>query len=82
MRASALYAVRGRVETFRTEAALRRDGDGLPRFVDEEFRGFPGLRAASAVETAAPNDSSHLSCKRQCGTPTLAHITKAHIRHV
>ncbi|MGB7219263.1 MAG: hypothetical protein WBD07_10690 [Vicinamibacterales bacterium] len=32
--------VRDHLETFRVEAASLRGGDGLPRFVEEEFRGF------------------------------------------
>jgi hypothetical protein len=32
--------VRDHYETFRAHAASLRDGEGLPRFVDEEFRGF------------------------------------------
>jgi hypothetical protein len=28
------------LETFRAEAARAHDGDGLPRFIEEEFRGF------------------------------------------
>jgi hypothetical protein len=32
--------VRDHYETFAAEAASWRDGDGLPRFIDEEFRGF------------------------------------------
>lgn len=39
--ASALYTVvREHVETFRVDAAHRRDGQGLPRFVDAEFDAF------------------------------------------
>jgi hypothetical protein len=39
--ASALYAVvRDHVETFRADAARLREGEGLPRFVDDEFRAF------------------------------------------
>ena len=29
-----------RFETFRTQAAGLRDGEGLPRFVEQEFRDF------------------------------------------
>jgi hypothetical protein len=32
--------VRNHFETFRAESVRLRDGDGLPRFVEEEFRGF------------------------------------------
>ena len=32
--------VRDHLETFRAEAARAHDGDGLPRFIEEEFRGF------------------------------------------
>jgi len=32
--------VRDHFETFRAEAAHLRDGDGLPRFVEDEFHGF------------------------------------------
>jgi hypothetical protein len=32
--------VREHYETFRAEAVARRDGDAVPRFIDEEFRGF------------------------------------------
>jgi hypothetical protein len=43
---SALYQiVRDHFETFRVRAACLRDGDGLPRFVEEEFRAF--LRCGS-----------------------------------
>ena len=39
--ASAIYAViREHVEGFLVEATRRRDGDGVPRFVEEEFRAF------------------------------------------
>lgn len=38
---SVLYAVvREHVETFRVEARRLRDGQGLPRFVDDEFAAF------------------------------------------
>ena len=38
---SVLYqVVRDHYETFRAQAASWRGGDGLPRFIDEEFRGF------------------------------------------
>jgi hypothetical protein len=37
----ALYQiVRDHFETFRAQAASLRDGEGLPRFVEQEFRGF------------------------------------------
>jgi hypothetical protein len=32
--------VREHFETFRAEAAHLRDGEGLPRFVEEEFKAF------------------------------------------
>jgi ribosomal protein S27AE len=32
--------VRDHLETFRAEAARAHDGDGLPRFIEEEFHGF------------------------------------------
>ena len=32
--------VRDHFETFRADAARARDGDGLPRFIEKEFRGF------------------------------------------
>ena len=32
--------VRDHVETFRVQAACLRDGQGLPRFVEQEFRNF------------------------------------------
>ena len=39
--ASVLYTVvRDHFETFRVESARLRDGDGLPRFVEDEFRAF------------------------------------------
>jgi len=39
--ASAVYTVvRDHFETFRVESARLRDGDGLPRFVEDEFRAF------------------------------------------
>ena len=39
--ASVLYTVvRDHFETFRVESAQLRDGDGLPRFVEDEFRAF------------------------------------------
>jgi hypothetical protein len=34
--------VRDHFETFRAEAARAHDGYGLPRFIEEEFRGFLG----------------------------------------
>jgi len=38
---SVLYQiVRDHYETFRAQAASLRDGEGLPGFIDEEFRGF------------------------------------------
>ena len=38
---SPLYQiVRDHFETFRAHAASLRDGDGLPRFVEQEFRDF------------------------------------------
>ena len=39
--ASVLYTVvRDHFELFRAESARQRDGDGLPRFVEDEFRAF------------------------------------------
>ena len=39
--ASVLYqVVRDHVETFLAHAASLRDGEGLPRFVDDELRAF------------------------------------------
>jgi hypothetical protein len=32
--------VRDHFETFRAQAASLRDGEGLPRFVEQEFRDF------------------------------------------
>jgi hypothetical protein len=32
--------VRDHYETFRAEAARLRDGEGLPRFVEDEFQAF------------------------------------------
>jgi hypothetical protein len=44
--AGTLYQiVRDHVETFRAQAASLREGDGLPRFVEAEFRDF--LRCGS-----------------------------------
>jgi hypothetical protein len=49
---SVLYhIVRHHFETFRAQAASLRDGEGLPRFVEREFRefltcGFPSRRQA------------------------------------
>ncbi len=38
---TALYEiVRDHLETFRVQAACLRDGEGLPRFVEQEFRNF------------------------------------------
>lgn len=38
---SVLYqVVRDHFETFRAQAASLRDGEGLPRFVEQEFRDF------------------------------------------
>lgn len=34
--------VRDHFETFRADAARARDGDGLPRFIDESFAGSSG----------------------------------------
>ena len=43
---TALYQiVRDHVETFRVQTACLRDGEGLPRFVEQEFRNF--LRCGS-----------------------------------
>jgi hypothetical protein len=50
---SVLYGiVRDHFETFRTQAASLRDGDGLPRFVEQEFRDF--LRCAAVWPAASP----------------------------
>ncbi len=58
--------MRDHVETFRAQAASLRDGEGLPRFVEQEFRDFlrcgwlaGGLRgstAATAISTAHARD--------------------------
>jgi hypothetical protein len=56
--ASVLYQVlRDHYETFRVEAGRLRDGEGLPRFVAEEFEAFSAAggsrgdsRASSAYE--------------------------------
>ena len=37
---TARQVVRDHVETFLAHAASLRDGEGLPRFVDDEFRAF------------------------------------------
>jgi len=39
-RSASCQVVRDHVETFRAQAASLRDGDGLPRFVEREFREF------------------------------------------
>ena len=45
----ALYQiVRDHFETFRVQAACLRDGEGLPRFVEHEFRNF--LRCGSLAD--------------------------------
>jgi len=53
--ASVLYqVVRDHYESFRAESACLRDGEGLPRFVEDEFQAFlrcgwlPPHRAKSA----------------------------------
>ena len=55
--------VRAHFETFRAEASGLRDGEGLPRFVDAEFRAFfavagsrvgsPGFGAPAAVRSGS-----------------------------
>jgi hypothetical protein len=57
---SVLYhVVRDHFETFRAQAASLRDGEGLPRFVEREFREFlsagvspPDSRASTAMRAA------------------------------
>jgi hypothetical protein len=59
--ATILYAiVREHFETFRAQAASLRDGDGLPKFVEQEFRDSCGAAvwpAASLVFGAPPAGS-------------------------
>ena len=47
------HIVRDHFETFRVQAACLRDGEGLPRFVEQEFREF--LRCGG-VEFRARNE--------------------------
>jgi hypothetical protein len=44
--------VRDHVETFRAEAARIHERDGLPRFIEEEFRGFLRCGFRSSVDGA------------------------------
>ena len=47
---SVLYTVvRDHFETFRAEAAQLRNGEGLPRFVEEEFEARGGASARAAA---------------------------------
>jgi len=41
--------VRDHFETFRAHAAALRDGEGLPRFVEQEFRDFLAERFISSL---------------------------------
>ena len=61
---SVLYQiVRDHYETFRIEAACLRDGEGLPRFVEEEFQGVPaewvaGRRVRAVALHALPRGAA------------------------
>jgi len=67
--------VRDHFETFREQAAGLRDGEGLPRFVEQEFREFlrggclAGRRVAERLEVSA----DHLIQHPLRGRPRLVH---------
>jgi hypothetical protein len=57
--------VRDHFETFLAQAAGLRDGEGLPRFVEQEFRELLGcgclaLRPSSGPSRAKPRDGGRL----------------------
>ena len=56
----------GPLETFRAESARRQDGDGLPRFVEDEFRAFD----ASFAYGRERNSRARLKSSRKARTTT------------
>ena len=69
--------VRDHFETFRAQAASLRDGEGLPRFVEEDFRAFlrcgclaGRLRASRSALGRA--DEAQLGLSYHSGTPCLS----------
>jgi hypothetical protein len=52
--------MRDHFETFRAQAAAMRDGQGLPRFVEEEFRLSPRSRTRQGVANCPPCYSGDL----------------------
>jgi hypothetical protein len=76
---SVLYqVVRDHYETFAAQAACSRDGDGLPRFIDEEFRGFLRCGWLAGGFARFPCDGCGLdrlvpfSCKSRTVCPSCA----------
>jgi hypothetical protein len=59
-------------ETFRERAAGRRDGEGLPRFVDREFHAYVGcgtLAGGFARLTASTPEDARAPTRRACHSP-------------
>ena len=56
--------VRDHFETFRVEAAHLRDGDGLPRFVEEEFEAYLRFPRGRDVAIKAPELRSRRCASR------------------
>jgi hypothetical protein len=78
--ATVLYViVRQHFETFRTQAASLRDGDGLPKFVEREFRDF--LRCgclAGGFTFGAPSTGSIDSSPSRAKGAASARAAAAH----
>ena len=69
-RVGAVSVVRDHYETFRVEAAWLRDGEGLPRFVEEEFAAF--LRCGVAGSRGASRGSGAPAAVRSGWWPSRA----------
>ena len=62
---SVLYqVVRDHYETFRAQAAALRDGEGLPRFIEKEFR---GLLPRPSMQWVWAGPAGALLVQRPCG---------------
>jgi hypothetical protein len=72
----ALYqVVRDHFETFRAEAAGAHEGGGVPRFIEEEFRGCraagpspPGSLASGAKDAASTGSRGNPPCAERQST--------------
>jgi hypothetical protein len=65
--------VRENPETFLREAADRGDGDGLPRFIEREFRAFLtcGAQTRNITHLLGPWESNAGASREAAGEPNI-----------